>query len=60
MKTLYDAAVLLQKAVNRCKRGTALPLQIDNLRTKINVTLSFEGNISGVHEQAMHMAQCTT
>ena len=74
MKTLYDAAVLLQKAINNCKKwvftGSLETLSKDNCPEELycfyrwiiqgpNATLSVEEKSTEVHKRAMHLAQTT-
>ena len=74
MKTLYDAAVLLRKSINNCKKwvftGSLETLSKDNCPEELycfyrwiiqgpNVTLSVQEKSTEVHERAMHLAQTT-
>ena len=74
MKTLYDAAVLLGKSINNCKKwvftGSLETLAKDNCLEELycfyrwiiqgpNVTLSVQEKSTEVHERAMYLAQTT-
>lgn len=74
MKILYDAAVLLRKSINKCKKwvftGSLETISKDNCPEELycfyrwiiqgpNATLSAQEKCTEIHKRAMHLAQTT-